>query len=468
MEFRIATSWPYGILNVRARPDPGAPTVRTVSDGGDGALQRARFAVDGAGSTEAWWRLAGGGGGWVTKLYDGHVTLVPVAAAEGGGAAAPPPGPAAGEDGAMGDLGGARRALERARASGGALLVLTGAGMSVCSGVPVFRGADGSMSADFLRFLGAYNAARRAARLPEADDWFSFSVPEMFRPETAREAWAYWRWRTLRALVAPGADYGELARLTRWFGAGGGADAAGRVFVQTSNCDMLHAHAGPAGLAADSVFEIHGSLSRVQCSGCRAGSGEGAGQPCTQQMWPVDAPFLARLEAEPDWVPMCPACGECCLRPNVMIFGDGSLVESAIGAQQRRMEAFTARFGGRWVVLEVGAGVVVPSIRCYAEELGGRGDGGLIHVNPSRSECEQMQRPSSCSVASKYFPLVARSTDALKAICDGLRLPPSPLGDAGALCDVVGAGDGGGAQAAGPPPPSAASAAGVTRTSTSS
>jgi NAD-dependent SIR2 family protein deacetylase len=169
-------------------------------------------------------------------------------------------------------------------------------------------------------------------------------------------------------------------------------------------------------------------------------------------MWPVAAPFLTRLEAEPDWVPMCPACGECCLRPNVMIFGDGSLVESAIGAQQRRMEGFTARFGGRWVVLEVGAGVVVPSIRCYAEALGGRGDGGLIRVNPSRSECEQMQQPSS-SVAGKYFPLVARSTDALKAICDGLRLPPSPLGDAGALCDVVGA------QAAEPPPPSASAGA---------
>lgn len=30
--------------------------------------------------------------------------------------------------------------------SGGGLIVLTGAGMSVCSGVPVFRNKDGSMS----------------------------------------------------------------------------------------------------------------------------------------------------------------------------------------------------------------------------------------------------------------------------------------------------------------------------------
>ena len=78
--------------------------------------------------------------------------------------------------GESGDLAGACAALRRVHAAGGGLFVLTGAGMSVSSGVPVFRAADGSMSPDFLRFLGDFNAARRRAGLPEADDWFSFSV----------------------------------------------------------------------------------------------------------------------------------------------------------------------------------------------------------------------------------------------------------------------------------------------------
>ena len=30
------------------------------------------------------------------------------------------------------------------------------------------------MSAEFLRFLGDYNAARRRHELPEAEDWFDF------------------------------------------------------------------------------------------------------------------------------------------------------------------------------------------------------------------------------------------------------------------------------------------------------
>jgi len=324
----------------------------------------------------------------------------------------PPPTTVQGAAQPMGDVAGACAALRCVRNQGGGLILLTGAGMSVCSGVPVFRGADGSMSPDFLRFLGAYNAARKRAGLPEADDWFTFSVPQMFMPETAREAWAYWRWRVLRAAVQPASDYGHLARLAAWFG-------DERVFVQTSNCDGLHTERPGSEQA---LLEIHGSLSRVQCSGAVRGASASM-RPCTEQTWPVDDAFLARLRAEPDWVPMCPACGACCLRPNVMIFGDGTFVSSVLEQQRQRMRAFedslTSPEQRNWVVLEVGAGTVVPSIRCAAEELGEQGSGGLIRVNPSRQECEAMQKRTT-QVEGKYWPLVARSTEALAAIAKGL------------------------------------------------
>ena len=118
-----------------------------------------------------------------------------------------PPGPALGTSLDPSHVAAAAAALERVRAQGGGLMVYTGAGMSVTSGVPVFRGADGSMSPEFLRFLSSYNSARRAAGLEEAEDWFNFSVPEMFDSATAKEAWHYWRWRILRAQVQPGPDY---------------------------------------------------------------------------------------------------------------------------------------------------------------------------------------------------------------------------------------------------------------------
>jgi len=300
----------------------------------------------------------------------------------------------------------AAAAIERVRHQGGGLFILTGAGMSVASGVPVFRGADGSMSPDFLRFLAGYNSARKAAGLEEADDWFNFSVPEMFESATAKEAWHYWRWRMLRAIVEPAADYKLLMQLVATF-------EHDKVFIETSNCDSLHLRAG---LHADSLHEIHGSLSRLQCS-----------EPCCQTLQTVDEAVLRRLECEPDWVPMCEGCGNACLRPNVCIFGDGQLVCSEIMAQAKRAQHFVKSFErenakANLVVLEIGAGVVVPSIRYSAETVGARAAGGLVRINPSHEECAQLQSQSASLVAGdNYAPLVARSEEALIALCHALK-----------------------------------------------
>eukprot|EP00729_Bicosta_minor_P005388 gene5388-4616_t len=163
------------------------------------------------------------------------------------------------------NVGKAARALSKLKAGGGKLFILTGAGMSVQSGVPVFRMSDGSMSPDFLKFLGDFNLARRKAGLAEADDWFSFSVPEMFEKATEKEAWAYWRWRILRADVEPSQDYVQLMRIANWFG-------KGNYFITTSNCDQLHVKAGAP---AESLYEIHGTVSKVQCA-----------NQCCDDLWP--------------------------------------------------------------------------------------------------------------------------------------------------------------------------------------
>ena len=301
--------------------------------------------------------------------------------------------------------------IRQAMREGAGLMILTGAGMSVQSGVPVFRNSDGSMSTEFLKFLGDYNTARRKHGLEEAPDWFYFSVPEMFRAETAKEAWQYWRWRILRARVLPAEDYQFLNRVIEAFG-------HDKVFAITSNCDMLHASAG---LPDDRIYEIHGSLGYLQCS-----------EPCNQALYPVDAAFLQRLEDDPKWVPECPTCKSHCLRPNVMIFGDYAFVENRISKQESNSDEFIQTHLSMVtpvsaphmpaVVLEVGAGTVVSSIRRYGESLGLKGS-GLIRINPSTAECTQMQlNHTSDELTSKYFPLNKISSEALKDICQELQL----------------------------------------------
>jgi len=138
----------------------------------------------------------------------------------------------------------------------GSLLILTGAGMSVKSGVPIFR-SNRQMSPVFVKFLENYNIAQKKHGLEEASSWFEFSVPEMFKSETRKEAWDYWRWRVETAYAAsPADDYDNLMKIVKLFG-------QERCFVVTSNCDSMHARAG---MDDKRIREIHGALSNVQCA----------------------------------------------------------------------------------------------------------------------------------------------------------------------------------------------------------
>ena len=310
--------------------------------------------------------------------------------------------------------------INEVRNSGGALIIMTGAGMSMQSGVGVFRKPNGEMTDDFLTHLHAYNAAREAAGLSvpgtSPDAWFSFSVPEMFHKPTEKEAWAYWRWRMWRAFKEPAEDYKLLQELCETFG-------RDRVFVQTTNCDQLHLKAGTP---PESIYELHGSLGWLQCS-----------NKCTNSVWPVNKEFVDKLLPDetsldndswtkgfnPGGFLRCPNCRDACLRPNVVIFNESyppypcdTLVQKRIKEQLERYDNFKNKFEGNWVVLEIGAGAVVSTLRTYAE-FGGMNGRGLIRVNPSVAECAcpRYWHPLA-SYPSQYIPLVSRSSDALEVL----------------------------------------------------
>merc|ERR1711998_721565 len=140
-------------------------------------------------------------------------------------------------------------------------------------------GKDGSMSADFQKFLSAYSAKR-----PHVDSWETFSTGAMFDRETEAEAWAYWRWRILRAqeghLNPFAVDYALLRKLARQYFSPVG-NSSGRSFVVTSNCDQLHTKRGT--VSDDHLFEIHGSLGFLQCSKARM---EGK-DDCLETLYPI-------------------------------------------------------------------------------------------------------------------------------------------------------------------------------------
>ena len=248
----------------------------------------------------------------------------------------------AGPDSAELDSAGLDRAAELI-AGAGAVLVCAGAGMCVDSGLPDFRGDHG--------FWRAYPPYRRLGlRFAELAD------PAHFAADPAL-AWGFYGHRLdLYRRTRPHAGFDVL----RSWGA--------RVF--TSNVDGQFQRAG-----FDDVAEVHGSIHRLQCV-----------EPCTDDVWPADDvevdvdPGTMRAAAP---LPACRNCGGLA-RPNILMFGDWSWVA---GPSRRALDELTAwRRGVRdLVVLELGAGLAVPTVRRQAE-LAAAASGALIRVNPREPE----------------------------------------------------------------------------------
>ena len=236
-------------------------------------------------------------------------------------------------------------------AAADAVFVTAGAGLGVDSGLPDFRGNAG--------FWRAYP--------PFAQLGLSFvelANPVWFARDPAL-AWGFYGHRLeLYRRTAPHAGF-EILR--RWC-----ARAPRGGFVFTSNVD---GHFQQASFAADRIVECHGSLSHLQCT-----------RPCGDEIWTAPAalgfdldPATMRARAA---LPRCPHCGALA-RPNVLMFGDGSWVSHRTAAQEARWHAWLReRAEARLVVIELGAGDAVPTVRQTSEAVAAPPGATLIRINP--------------------------------------------------------------------------------------
>jgi NAD-dependent deacetylase len=172
----------------------------------------------------------------------------------------------------------------------GSVVVLTGAGISVESGLPSFRGADGLWE---------------GWRLEEV------ATPEAFarQPDTVQRFYDQRRRQLLGPDIGPNPAHMALARLeARW---------PREVLVVTQNIDDLHERAGTRNL-----IHMHGELLRARCTACAV-------------------LHACRHDLEPDH--HCQACGEPnVLRPHVVWFGEMPLELDAIYAALARCDLFLA------------------------------------------------------------------------------------------------------------------------------
>jgi NAD-dependent deacetylase len=205
------------------------------------------------------------------------------------------------------DVERARHWLDEARA----VVVLTGAGISTDSGIPDFRGPQGVWTKD--------PKAERTSHL-------SYYVSD---PAVRRLAWQH-RLRSPAWTAQPNAGHLALVELQR---------RATLHTLLTQNIDELHQRAG---IDADKVVELHGTMRRYVCLDC------GAGGPMEEA--------LARVRAGDD----DPACLHCSgiLKSATISFGQSLVPEDIARAERAAAEADLLLAVGSTLSVHPAAGLV--------------------------------------------------------------------------------------------------------------
>lgn len=228
------------------------------------------------------------------------------------------------------------------------LLITAGAGMGVDSGLPDFRGNEGFWNAypalgkQHLSFTDIANASNFA------------SAPQL--------AWGFYGHRLqLYRNTEPHAGFQILRNWSNRFSQG--------AFVVTSNVDGQFQRAG---FDPNRIVEIHGSIHHLQCL-----------LPCSDNIWSANA-LQPQVDADSCLLrtplPRCPAC-DGIARPNILMFDDWHWLDHRTEQQRAHLKEWLERTR-QPLVIELGAGQAIPSIRRYGERFGW----AVIRINPRDAE----------------------------------------------------------------------------------
>ncbi|ADU66005.1 Silent information regulator protein Sir2 [Desulfurispirillum indicum S5] len=229
-----------------------------------------------------------------------------------------------------------------------AMIITSGAGMGVDSGLPDFRGEKG--------FWNAYPMYERLGL-----SFAGAANPRHFDEDPAF-GWGFYGHRTnLYRSTTPHDGFNWLKEWSKKFGIDH--------FVVTSNVDGQFQQAG---YADSRILEVHGSIHHLQCT-----------TPCSSEIWANEEDIPVDLDTmRAGYIPSCIRCNAVA-RPNILMFGDYAWISSRTAEQEERFSAFLNRHRGhRKVIIEMGAGTSVPTIRNLGDRLSTTEDVTLIRINP--------------------------------------------------------------------------------------
>ncbi len=231
-----------------------------------------------------------------------------------------------------------------------AILITAGAGMGVDSGLPDFRGTEG--------FWKAYPPIEK----------LELSFSDMANPKWFDEnpalAWAFYGHRlNLYRDTIPHDGFKMLLDLVK--------EKNDNYFIFTSNVDGQFQKAG---FNKDKIYEVHGSIHHFQCSA-----------NCKSEIWAASDECIDidmdKFEAKN--IPLCKRCNAVA-RPNILMFGDWNWNGNRASNQEYKYNEWRKENRDkRIVIIEIGAGTSIPTIRIEGQQLVARSVNiKLIRINP--------------------------------------------------------------------------------------
>jgi len=257
-----------------------------------------------------------------------------------------------------------------------ALVITAGAGMGVDSGLPDFRGDQG--------FWNAYPMYERLGL-----SFVQAANPQHF-DDDPQFGWGFYGHRTnLYRTTVPHRGFTLLQDWIKKFNLA--------YFIVTSNVDGQFQKAG---FNEERIYEVHGSIHHLQCT-----------VPCQRHIWPNDAEYIineATMRATE--VPKCPKCHRVA-RPNILMFGDYAWVSKRSAIQDETFDEFlNDHQSEKMVVIEMGAGTAIPTIRHLSEQLGQRPETTVLRINPREPQ-----------IRGPHFSFAWGTVDILSQIDDILK-----------------------------------------------
>lgn len=227
------------------------------------------------------------------------------------------------------------------------LVITAGAGMGVDSGLPDYRGEKG-----FWKSYPMYE--------PLGLSYYDAANPMHFDADPAF-GWGFYAHRI--DLYRKTTPHQGFHLLQEWIDR-----YKMDYFVVTSNVDGQFQKAG---FSPEKVYEVHGSIHYLQCT-----------RPCSSVIWenkedlPVD---FSTMRAKK--ILYCPHCGNVS-RPNVLMFGDFAWISDRSDQQRSNFGHFLKNYTPPMVVIEIGAGTAISTIRNMSENLGKNHNAVVIRINP--------------------------------------------------------------------------------------